>query len=180
MSDSAHPREPVINLSTWTIDRVRSFAEDTDHLQELERIREVTSAHARRSTEPLQARLQWAMLSLQANERIYGNGPWERERRARNNFRLRTWVIDHLAPVTGDADWNPDSLAADTLAELSLRPAEARALATQPHDLLPGQIDELRRHKNMTAHLATLIEHIQPGPVRDQLLHWEEVRQHLP
>jgi hypothetical protein len=118
MSDSAAPGKPAEDLSTWTIDRVRSFAEDTEHQgQELEAAREVAAAHAYRSGEPPQDRRQWAKLSLQVNESTHGNGPWERARMACNSFMLRAWIIDQLGPVADDADWNPESLAADTLAQ---------------------------------------------------------------
>jgi hypothetical protein len=181
MSDSASPSEPTKDLSTWTIERVRSLAEDSDHKgRELEAIREVAAAHVYRSGELLQDRLQWAKLSLQVNHRMHGSSPWERARMACNNFMLRTWVIDQCGPDTYDADWNPESLAADTLAELTLGPAEARDLATHRRGLPAEQIGELRRNKNMTAHLHRLINHIQPGPIRYQLLHWVEARQLLP
>lgn len=181
MSDSAAQGGTDDDLSTWTIDRLRSLSKDTaPHGQTLEAIREIASAHTYHSGEPQESRLQWAKLSLQVNGRMHGDGPWEQARMACNDFMLRTWVIDQLNPGTDDTDWNPESLAADTLAALSLNPAEARDLATHWRDLPLDQIGELRRHKNMTAHLPSLIEHLQPSPTRDLLLHWTTARQHLP
>ncbi|MFF0067181.1 hypothetical protein ACFYRC_37935 [Streptomyces sp. NPDC005279] len=58
--------------------------------------------------------------------------------------------------------------------------AEARALANHWRDLAVEQIGELRRHKNLTAHLDRLIHHLQPGPVRDRLLAWAGTGQYLP
>lgn len=42
------------------------------------------------------------------------------------------------------------------------------------------QIDELRRHKNLTAHLDELVHVLQPGPTKDRLVAWREVRKLLP
>lgn len=92
---------------------------------------------------------------------------------------LRTWVIDQLGP-DDDPNWSPETLAADTIAALALSPAEARALADHWRDLGVEQIGELRRHKNLTAHLDRLVNHLEPGPARNQLLAWAETRQHLP
>jgi hypothetical protein len=98
---------------------------------------------------------------------------------AHQNFWLRTWIIKHLGPDT-DPDWDPSALAADTLAALTLDPAQASTTAANWPDLLPEQIGELRRHKNLTSHLATLVIYLQPGPTRDQVAGWIEVREHLP
>jgi len=111
---------------------------------------------------------------------MHGTGPWQQARRACQNFRLRTWIIDDLGPDPADPDWDPDVLAADTLAELSLDPAEAHALAQRWRELPHDRIGELRRQKNLTAHLATLVHHVRPGRVRDTLVRWTEVRRHLP
>ena len=93
---------------------------------------------------------------------------------------LRMWVIDHLGPDNETQDWSPETLAADTIAALSLTPVEARARADQWRDLPIEQIGELRRHKNLTAHLDRLVCHLQAGPIRDRLLAWAETRQYLP
>jgi hypothetical protein len=51
-----------------------------------------------------------------------------------------------------DPDWNPEALANDTLAALSLEPRRAESLAAGRRDLPIEQIGDLRRHKNLTAH----------------------------
>ena len=180
MSGEADHQEPVMNISAWPIERLEAYAA-TQHGQELERIREVAQAHAHRSKEPKHVRLRWAKLSLDANARLHGNSssPWARARMDRQNFMLRTWVIKHLGPDT-DPDWDPGSLAADTLAALTLDPGQASATAANWRDLPTEQIGELRRHRNLTSHLATLISYLQPGPTRDQIAGWIEVREHLP
>lgn len=167
------------DLSTWTIERLQSFVEDAQG-QQLEAVRVVAQGHAYRADEPREARQQWAKLSLQANQRLHGDSLWERARAAQQNFMLRMWVIDQLGPDNKDQDWSPEALAADTVTALALTPAEARALADHWRDLAVEQIGELRRHKNLTAHLDRLVDHLQPSPIRDQLLAWTETRQHLP
>jgi hypothetical protein len=169
-----------MDISAWTVERLEAYAA-AQHGQELERVRVVAQARAYRSQEPRHARLRWARLSLDANARLHGNScdPWGRARMAHQNFWLRTWIIKHLGPDT-DPDWDPSALAADTLAALTLDPAQASTTAANWPDLLPEQIGELRRHKNLTSHLATLVIYLQPGPTRDQVAGWIEVREHLP
>ena len=179
MNADADHESPSHDLSIWTIERLRSFAEDTQG-QQLEAVRVVAQGHAYHADEPREARLQWAKLSLQANQRLPGDGVWDRARAAQQNFMLRMWVIDELGPDDEDPDWSPEKLAADTITALALTPAEARALADHWRDLAIEQIGELRRHRNLTAHLGWLVEHLQPSPVRDLLLAWTETRQHLP
>ncbi|MGW4392557.1 hypothetical protein [Streptomyces sp. NPDC004685] len=177
MSDTEHD-QPIRDLSTWTIDHLEAFATASQG-QELERIRVVAQRHAYGSDEPRSVRLRWAKLSLNANERILGGNPWSDAQRRRQNFALRTWIIEHLGPGT-DRDWHPEALAADTLTALTLDPGQAGTLSANWHDLPTGQIGELRRHKNMTAHLERLMVFIPSGPTKDRLNSWAEVRKHLP
>ncbi len=179
MNTDADHEEPSRDLSTWPVARLRAYAMDAQG-QELEAVRVIAQTHAYRSDEPQQARRQWAKLSLQANQRLQGDSRWDRARAAQQNFMFRMWIIDHLGPDDQDLDWNPERLAADTIAALALAPSEARALADHWHDLAVEQISELRRHKNLTAHLDRLVNHLQPSPTRDQLLVWAQTRQHLP
>ncbi|MFF3427789.1 hypothetical protein [Streptomyces sp. NPDC002602] len=179
MNADADHEIPSRDLSTWTIERLQMFAEDAQG-QELEAVRVVAQSHAYRADEPHEARKQWAKLSLHANQRLHGDGLWDRARGAQRNFMLRMWMIDQLGPDGEDHDWSPATLAADTVAALALTPAEARALADHWRNLAVEQIGELRRHKNLTAHLDRLVIHLQPSPVRDQLLAWTETRPHLP
>jgi len=179
VSGEAH-QEPIMNISAWTIERLEAYAA-TQHGQELERIREVAQAHAHRSREPKHVRLRWAKLSLDANARLHGNSPspWARARMARQNFRLRTWIIKNLGPDT-DPDWDPGILAADTLAALTLDPGQAAMTAANWRNLPAEQRNELSRHNDLTYHLATLVSYLQPGPAKDQIVSWIEVREHLP
>lgn len=94
-------------------------------------------------------------------------------------FALRTWVIEHLGAGT-DPDWNPEALANDTLAALSLEPRRAESVAAGWQDLPFKRIGELRRHKNLTAHIDRLMPSIPPGPIKDRLASWASVRQYLP
>ncbi|MFJ8437169.1 hypothetical protein ACIQ9P_38345 [Kitasatospora sp. NPDC094019] len=178
MNQVAVPEDPAADPSTWTIERLRTFAADAAG-QQLETVRVVAQAHAYHSHEPRDVRQQWAKLSLQANHRMHGDGLWDRARMAQHDFMLRTWIIDQFGPDE-DPDWSPEKLAADTLAALTLAPAEARVLADRWRDLPVEQIGELRRHKNLTTHLDRLANHLEPGPVRDRLIDWTEARSHLP
>jgi hypothetical protein len=180
VSGEADHQEPVMNISAWTIERLEAHAA-TQHGQELERIRVVAQAHAYRSQEPKHVRLRWAKLSLDANARLHGNSssPWARARMTQQNLMLRTWIIKHLGPDT-DPDWDPGTLAADTLAALTLDPGQASATAANWRDLPIEQIGQLRRHRNLTSHLSMLVSYLQPGPTRDQLVAWIEAREHPP
>ncbi|WP_436850219.1 TetR/AcrR family transcriptional regulator [Streptomyces monashensis] len=73
-------------------------------------------------------------LSLNANARLPGDTPWSHDRKTRQNFELRTWIIDHLGPDT-DSDWDPEALAADTLAALALDPGQVIAQSASWRDL---------------------------------------------
>jgi hypothetical protein len=165
-------------MSTWTIDQYESHAAAV-HGRALEAVRFDAQFRAYHSDEPRDVRLRWAALSLDANRRGHSEAPWEQARMHGQDFMLRTWVIEHLGPGP-EPTWNPDVLAADTLAALTLDPAEAKALASAWRSLPIEQISHLRRHKNLTAHLDRLVGHLQPGPATDLLTVWTEVRRQLP
>ncbi|MFG2415475.1 hypothetical protein [Streptomyces goshikiensis] len=179
MNTDTNHEEACRDLSTWTIEHLQAFATDARG-QELEAVRVVAQAHVYRSDQPLETRRQWAKLSLLANERMHGVGPADRVREANQNFMLRMWIIDQLGPDSKDPDWSPETLASDTLGALALAPSEAGALASQWRELAIEQIRELRWHKILTAHLDRLVNHLRPGPTRDQLLGWTETRRLLP
>ncbi|MEE1838771.1 hypothetical protein ACIODX_37805 [Streptomyces sp. NPDC088190] len=178
MSNDADRDQPIRDLSTWAVDRLEAFT-ITQQGHELERIRVVAQSHAYRSDEPRHVRLRWAKLSLHANARLPGDTPWGQDRKTRQSFALRTWIIDHLGPDT-DSDWDPEALAADTLAALALDPGQVLAMSASWRDLPTEQIGELRRYKNKTAHLDRLLDFLPPGPDKDRLINWTEVRKHLP
>ncbi|MBC2904354.1 hypothetical protein H4N64_22520 [Streptomyces sp. PSKA01] len=141
----------------------------------LEAVRVVAQGHAYDAGRPEEVRREWAALSLLANRRMGDAG--SAGRAAHQEFMLRMWVIDTFGP---HPDWSPHTLATDTLGALPLPPSEARALARDWRDLPVDRIRELRRHKNLTAHLERLIGHLEAGPTRDRLLRWIEVRRQLP
>jgi hypothetical protein len=178
LSEDTERAGPIRDLSTWTIERLEAFAPAQDG-QELERVRVVAQSRAYWSDEPGPVRRRWATLSLRANERLRGDGPWHRARAASRDFVLRTWIIEHLGPDPVP-DWNPETLAADTLAALTLDPSHARALSADWRGLPREQIGELRRHKNLTAHVGRLVDVLRPGPTKDRLLAWIAVRDFLP
>lgn len=168
------------DLSTWDIDRLEAFVatlQDGDH--RLEAARVVAQHRAYLHDEPRHLRLRWATLSLDANRRLHGDNPWDQARMFSHNFMLRTWIIEHLDPAP-DPNWNLEALAADTLAALTLDPTQAQTLSANWRDLPIEQISELRRHKNMTAHADRIIGGLVPGPTKNQLNAWIEIRSLLP
>ncbi|MEX2985622.1 hypothetical protein [Streptomyces sp. C36] len=179
MSSDADREEPSHALSAWPMERLWAFALEAQG-QELEAARVIAQAHADRCEELQETRRQWAKLSLQINQLLPSDTHWGRARLAQQNFMLRMRVIDQLGPDDEDQDWNPERLAVDTAAVLTLAPSDARALAGHWRSLGIDQIGELRRHKNLTAHLDRLVKHLRPSPTRDQLLVWAEIRRHLP
>ncbi|MFI6864333.1 hypothetical protein ACIBKZ_31300 [Streptomyces sp. NPDC050421] len=171
--------QPVGDLSAWAVDRLEEALSTAQDAREVERIRVIAQSRAYGCGDPDSARLRWAKLSLKANERLPGGTSWNDARKSCQNFALRTWIIQHVGPGT-DPDWDPEALAADTLAALTLAPGRARSLSTGWHDLPAERINELRRHKNMTAHVDQLVHLIPSGPTKDRLRSWIDVRKHLP
>lgn len=171
--------QPDLDLSSWSIENLEAHLASLQSGQELKRIRTVAQSHVYRSAETRDVRVRWARLSLAANKRFHGDDPWGRARMHGQEFALRTWVIEHLGPEA-DPDWNPEALANDTLAALSLEPRQAESAAEDRRDLSIEQIGALRRHKNLTAHVDRLMPDLPPGPLKDQLATWASVRRHLP
>ncbi|MFM9442493.1 hypothetical protein [Streptomyces acidiscabies] len=180
MSTGSDRRAPERDLSTWPIERLQAFTADARNWSQLESVRVVAQQHAYDPSQPREVRRHWAELSLLANRRMLGGGAEGSARELQQDFMLRTWVIEHLGPEDEKFDWSPEALGADTLAALALSPSEAATLATNWRELAIEQIRELRRHKNLTAHLEWLIGHLLPGPTRDRLVPWIETRQLLP
>jgi hypothetical protein len=170
----------ITDLSAWTWDRLHAHAARLpDRHPNLETVLWVAQSNAYRSSDDREACLLWAALSLDANRRLHGDALWDQTRMLSQDFRLRTWVIEHGGPGA-DPTSDPHAIAADTLAALRLDPTEA-ATAVQNWRQLPIEdISELRRHKNLTGHLDKLINYLPPGPTRAQLTAWTEIRTLLP
>ncbi|CCK25237.1 hypothetical protein BN159_0858 [Streptomyces davaonensis JCM 4913] len=160
------------DLSTWSLERLAALAEDGEWL---ESIRVVAQGHAYVDDQPEEVRRRWAALALSANRRMGGDALGARE--LHQDFTLRMWVIDTLGP---HPDWSPNTLAHDTLDALTLTPTQAEALARDWRDRPIEVIRDLRRHKNLTAHLDRLLSHLGPGPTHDRLLPWTQIRRLLP
>lgn len=173
--------QPAGDFSTWSIERLEAHAATLPHGDgTLETIRVLAQSRAYQLDEDRHARLRWAKLSLHANERGHNDSPADRARMLSNNFMLRTWIIGHLGPDSTDTDWNPEALADETLAALTMEPGQAVTIAASWRELPIEQIRELRHHKTLTLHLGHLIGYLPPGPVTDQLMAWNEARGHLP
>ncbi|MFE1437403.1 hypothetical protein [Streptomyces sp. NPDC058739] len=180
MSAGPERQSPGDDLSTWPIERLQAFAADLHDYGQLESVRVIAQGHAYRADRPSHARRLWAELSLLANRRLRELGAGGSAREDRQDVALRMWVIDRLGPQDENPDWSPEALGADTLAALTLSPSDAVARAHNWRGLPLAEIRELRRHKNLTAHLERLIGHLRPGPTRDLLLPWIEHRRVLP
>ncbi|MFJ8863832.1 hypothetical protein ACIRD8_36195 [Streptomyces sp. NPDC102451] len=179
MRSDAHREEPVRDLSTWTLDQLQTFIHAA-HSQQLETTRVVAQGQAYNSSHSQEACLQWAKLSLLANRRMLDNAEGSSMRVAQQDFMLRMWVIDRLGPDDTDPDRSPEALASDTLDTLTFTPTQAAGLAKGWHDLPVDRIRELRRHKNLTAHLESLVGYLAPGPLRERLVAWTATRPLLP
>ncbi|MDG4857475.1 hypothetical protein P8605_04765 [Streptomyces sp. T-3] len=179
MSSDTYREEPGRDLSTWTLDQLQAFIHDARG-QQLETARVAAQGQAYNSSHPQEARRQWAKLSLLANQRMLDNAEEPSARLAQQDFMLRMWVIDRLGPDDTDPDWSPEALASDTLDALTFTLTQAAGLAEGWRDLPIEQIRELRWHKNLTAHLDSLVGHLEPGPVRERIVAWTATRQHLP
>ncbi|MDT0265819.1 hypothetical protein RM844_05890 [Streptomyces sp. DSM 44915] len=166
-----------MDVSGWPLERLRVFAVEGDDWWRLEAVRLVAQQRALAAGQPAEVRRRWAALALFANRRTAGDGA---TRALTQEFWLRTWVIERLGPEPGQPDWEAEALADDTLAALTLTAADAAARADDWRALPLDEIRALRRHKNLTAHLATLVDQLEPGPRRDQLLPWVRVRGLLP
>lgn len=112
--------------------------------------------------------------------RMLDNAEGRSARVAQQEFMLRMWVIDRLGPDDTDPDWSPEALASDTLDALTFTPTQAAGLAEGWCDLPIEQIHELRWHKNLTAHLESLVGYLAPGQVRERLVTWTATRPLLP
>jgi hypothetical protein len=167
------------DLGSWSLESLEARMAGVHREHESEQIRLVAQAHVCSSALPRDARLRWAALALAANRRFPGQGPREEARARSQEFALRTWVVEHIG-TDGERDWNPEALATDTLAALRLAPYRAESLAAGWRGLPVEQIAELRRHKNMTAHLDRLMPVLLPGPVKERIARWVSVRRFLP
>lgn len=181
MSDDADRNQLIPDLSTWTIDQFESHIAILEGRRELEQVRVVAQSNAYQTGESRDVRRRWATLSLTVNAQLRGDDPWDRARQWHQNFTLRAWIIEHLGPDEGpEGDWDPEALAADTLAVLSLDPDQAATMSTHWRDLPIEQIGELRRHRDLTAHLDKLVGYLQAGPAKERLTTWLGVREQLP
>ncbi|WP_329403404.1 hypothetical protein OG523_03555 [Streptomyces virginiae] len=146
----------------------------------MELIREVTLSRAEDCHLTPEVRKQWAKLSLRVNARMHGDEPWQQARMAMHDAALRTRMIEQLGADANDPDWDPAEVVADVLGAVTPAPAEAHALCAGWQALPIEQIGALRRIKNVTASLARLVDHLQPGPLHAQAQEWVTLRQLLP
>lgn len=166
------------DIDAWTADDFERSIPTLDEHYDLERARWTAQSRAYRSAASPDTCRRWAALSLAANARMWDDTPSGRANRWHTDFALRTWVLVHVGPGE-DPVWDPRVLASDTLAALVLDPDDAAASSTW-RELPLERIRELRRHKNLTAHLGVLLPHLPDGPVKERLTAWQDVRAQLP
>lgn len=167
------------DLSTWTIDRLEHYVATLADGRELDRARRAAHEHACWSGEAGgDVRRRWAKLASAANVQLPGDNPWDLDRRAQLSFSLRMWIIEQFGP-DGDPYWDPEALAADTLAALTLDADQATAMATNWRGLQREQIRDLHRHRGLTIHVDRLVGHLPAGPARERLVGWVGFGQHL-
>lgn len=167
------------DLSTWTIDRLEQYVATLADGRELDRARRAAHVHACQSGESRgDVRRRWAKLASAATVRLPGDNPWDVDRRAQLGFSLRMWIIEQLGP-DGDPDWDPDVLAGDTLAALTLDADQATAMASNWRDLPREEISDLYRHRNLTFHVDRLVGYLPAGPARERLIGWVGFGRHL-
>lgn len=162
---------PRPDLSTFTIDRLERYLATLVDGRELDRARQAVHLRACRPGESGEVSRRWAKLAAAADVRLPGDNPWDVDRRAQLSFSLRLWIIEQLGP-DGDPDWEPEALAADTLAVLTLDADQAVAMAANRRDLRREQIHDLHRHRDLTGHVDRLVAHLPAGPARQSLLGW--------
>jgi len=160
------------DLSTWTIDRLEHYVATLADGRELDRARRAAHEHACGPGESGgDVRRRWAELASAADVQLPGDNSWDLDRRAQLSFCLRTWIIEQFGPE-GDPHWDPEALAADTLAALTLDADQATAMAANWRDLQKEQIRDLHRHRDLTCHIDRLVGHLPAGPGRERLVGW--------
>ena len=115
VSGDTEPDQSADDIGTWSIEQLTAHTARLGPGHGPEFVR-VLSQHHVYHDKDRDARLRWAKLSLYANRRAHRDTPSDQERMLQQNFLLRTWVIVHLGAEEGDPDWDPEFLAADTLA----------------------------------------------------------------
>lgn len=164
--------QKVPDLSTWTIDRLEHHVATLGDRRELDRARYAAQSHACQLGEiKAGVRRRWAKLALAATTRMPADNPTDQVQREQRNFLLRMWILEKLGP-DGDPDWDPATLAADTLTAITLNAAQAVAMATNWRHRPREQIAELHRHNHLTQHVHRLVHHLPSGPAKDHLSEW--------
>jgi len=146
----------------------------------IEHLRWIALSRAQNTRLDGESRKKWAKLALRVNARADRDRPFAQARIAAQSAQLRTLIIDQLGPDRDDRDWDPDIVAADILADLTVQPARARELSGTWRDMPLDQMASLRGIKNVTAPLARLLPHLQPGTNCDLIREWIAVRNLLP
>ena len=144
------------------------------------RTRWIAQLHAYDRTLTAEVRREWADVALSLTdhaERFAGYDRWSATADACN---LRSLLIGEIGSVPGDATWDQAALVRSVLAAVTLMPAQAGELAARWQTLPIEQIRLLRRHKNLLAPLAPLVDQLPAGPDADRARAWLAVLPNLP
>ncbi|MEH0939174.1 hypothetical protein [Micromonospora psammae] len=110
-------------------------------------------------------------------ERFAGYDRWSA---AADAFTLRSLLIGELGSVPGDGTWDRAALIRSVLAAVTLMPSQAGEFADRWQTLPIEQIQLLRRHKNLLAPLAPLVDQLPAGPDAERVRAWLAVLPKLP
>jgi hypothetical protein len=173
-------------MDTWSCARVRqwiSTLHEDNAPQSVNwwlRTRWIAQLHAYDRTLAAEARREWAEVALSLTDRAERFAGYDRWSAAADAFNLRSLLIQELGLVTGDEKWEPAALVRSVLAAVTLMPGQATELAERWQTLPAEQIQLLRRHKNLLAPIAPLVDQLPAGPDAERLRTWLAVLPNLP
>ncbi|MFU8850098.1 hypothetical protein ACNAW0_03775 [Micromonospora sp. SL1-18] len=174
------------DMAAWSSVRVRKWmstlSEDNapGSINWWLRTRWIAQLHVCDRTLTAEARREWAEVALSLTDRAERFAGYDRWSAAADGFNLRTVLIQELGSVPGDQNWERAALVRSVLAAVTLTPDQAGELAERWQALPVDQILLLRRHKNLLASLAPLVDQLPAGPDAERVRTWLLVLPNLP
>ncbi|MDZ5447885.1 hypothetical protein U2F26_35205 [Micromonospora sp. 4G57] len=127
-----------------------------------------------------EARREWAEVALSLTDRAERFAGYDRWSAAADSFNLRSRLIQELGSVPGDENWDQAALVRSVLGAVTLMPAQANELAESWQTLPIEHILLLRRHKNLVAPLAPLVDQLPARPDAERVRTWLAILPNLP
>lgn len=174
------------DMDAWSCARVRQWmstlSEDSAprSVNWWLRTRWIAQLHVYDRTLTAEARREWAEVALSLTDRAERFADYDRWSGATDAFNLRSLLIQELRSVPGDENWDQAALVRSVLAAVTLMPAQANELAERWQTMPIEQIQLLRRHKNLLAPLAPLVDQLSAGPDAERVRTWLAVLPNLP